>query len=101
MICLTTSTKSNPNRKIWKCPNWKDEKLCGKFIWKDEVDYEKNVVGLIEDMKKAMDKLNENICVTVVEMIHATEERKKSNNFLSVVMFVSCLVIVICTVKNV
>ena len=62
MICLITRTKSNPNRKFWKCPNWKNEKVCGRFIWKDEVDHENNVAELIEDMKKAMNKLNENMC---------------------------------------
>ena len=111
MICLTSHTKTNPNRKFWKCPNWKDEKGCGRFIWKDEVDYEKNVAALMEDMKKIVEKLNENICVAVEEMRHATEERKemrhateerkKSNKFLSVVVFVSSLVIVICMMKNV
>ena len=79
LICLTSHTKTNPNRKFWKCPNWKDEKGCGRFVWKDEVDDEKNVAVFIKDMKKTMEKLNENICVAVEEMRHAVEERKKSN----------------------
>ena len=101
MICLTSRTKTNSNRKFWKCPNWKDKKGCGRFIWKDEVDCEKNVAALTEDMKKTVEKLNENICVAVEEMRHAAKERKESNKFLSIVVFVSSLVIVICMMKNV
>ena len=55
----------------------------------------------MDDMKKTMDKLSENICVAVEEMRQVAEERKKINKFLSVLVFVSCLVIVICMMKNV
>eukprot|EP00268_Persea_americana_P050505 TRINITY_DN5493_c0_g1_i3.p3 TRINITY_DN5493_c0_g1~~TRINITY_DN5493_c0_g1_i3.p3 ORF type:complete len:109 (+),score=18.33 TRINITY_DN5493_c0_g1_i3:796-1122(+) len=88
MICLTSRANSNPNRKFWRCPNWKDKKGCGRFIWKDEVDYDKNVAALMEEMKKTMDNLNENICVTLEEMRDVAEERKKINKFISVLVFV-------------
>ncbi|XXG74017.1 hypothetical protein AAC387_Pa07g2843 [Persea americana] len=37
MKLYTSRTQLNPNRKFWKCPNWKDENGCGAFLWNDEV----------------------------------------------------------------
>eukprot|EP00268_Persea_americana_P050504 TRINITY_DN5493_c0_g1_i1.p2 TRINITY_DN5493_c0_g1~~TRINITY_DN5493_c0_g1_i1.p2 ORF type:complete len:127 (+),score=20.91 TRINITY_DN5493_c0_g1_i1:806-1186(+) len=92
MICLTSCTNSNPNRKFWRCPNWKDKKGCGRFIWKDEVDHDKNVAALMEDMKKTMDNLSENICLALEEMRHVAEERKKNKQiyFCTGVCHLSC-----------
>ena len=72
---------------------------CGSFKWKDEIDNEKNLAAMIEDMKKMMDRQNEILWAAVEKIKHASEERKKSNKGICLVMFLCCLMIVICMLK--
>ena len=76
---------------------------CGSFKWKDEIDNEKNLAYMIEDMKKLigsmMDRQNEILWAAVEEITHASEERKKSNKAIFLVMCLCCLMSVICMLK--
>ncbi|KAJ1384465.1 Zinc finger, GRF-type [Sesbania bispinosa] len=69
LILMTSKTVSNPGKKFWRCPNWKNNMSCDFFQWVDEEWLDKgtsmeDVEGYVMEIAqlKKVSKLQRKLC---------------------------------------